>query len=162
MEDIITILIIVAGVAFKLFGMFKKDRPEVESESSVPGWDEFFDEVDNSEELRDVVQSDPELQRAYQAAQAQKEAQQRALQAAQAERDAALLEQQRAIAEMARQAQAANQSSMADESSEIYAQAADEPLEEESNPGDWAELIRCNRNEAIVISEILAPPAALR
>lgn len=162
MEDLITIVIILIGVGIKIFSTFKKNKPEVESEDAVPGWDEFLDEVENSDELREAVESDPELQRAYQAAQAQREAHQKALSAAQAERDAALLEQQRMLAEMAAKAQAANQSSMAGECSEIYAQSSDEQQDDESNPGDWAELIRNNRTEAIVISEILAPPAALR
>jgi len=40
------------------------------------------------------------------------------------------------------------------------------PIEEAETPdndaSDWAELIRNNRTEAVVINEILAPPAALR
>ena len=162
MEDLITIVIVVAAVAIKLFGMFKKNTPEVEDDSASPSWDEFLDEVENSDELKEMVQSDPELQHAYQAAQAQRDAQAQALSAAQAERDAALLEQQRVIAEMAAKAQAANRYSMAEESSEIYAESAADESGSENNPGDWAELIRNNRTEAIVISEILAPPAALR
>ena len=162
MEDLITIVIVVVAVAIKLFGMFKKNAPEPEADDSpVMSWDEFLDEVENNPELREAVESDPELQQGYEAAKLQQQMQAEELRKAQAERDAALLEQQRAIAEMAVKAQAANQSSIAEETSEIYAQKA--PEEENSNdPGDWAELIRCNRNEAIVISEILAPPAALR
>ena len=153
MEDLITIVIVVAAVAIKLFGMFKKNAPEPEADDSpVMSWDEFLDEVENNPELREAVESDPELQQGYEAAKLQQQMQAEELRKAQAERDAALLEQQRAIAEIL---------SIAEETSEIYAQKA--PEEENSNdPGDWAELIRNNRTEAIVISEILAPPAALR
>ena len=162
MEDLITIVIILIGVGIKIFSVFKKNKPEAESEESLPSFDEFLDEVENSEELREAVESDPELQRAYQAAMAQREAHTQALRAAQAERDAALLEQQRMIAEMAARAETVNQNSMAEESSEIYARTDSVESDNENNPGDWAELIRNNRTEAIVISEILAPPAALR
>ena len=162
MEDIITIAIILIGVGIKIYGAFKKNKPEVEESDNAPSWDEFLDEVENSDELQEAVESDPELQRAYQAAQARREAQKQALLAAQAERDAALLEQQRMIAEMAARAAAANQANTAEDSSEIYAQSDTDSPTEESNPGDWAELIRNNRTEAVVISEILAPPAALR
>ena len=162
MEDLIAIIIIVIGVAIKIFRAIKKRSPEPETDDS-PGmsWEEFLDEVENSPELREAVESDPELQQGYEAAKRQRQMQAEALRKAQAERDAALLEQQRVIARMAAQAQAANQSSTAEETSEIYAHKA--PEEESSNdPADWAELIRSNRTEAVVISEILAPPAALR
>ena len=67
------------------------------------------------------------------------------------------------IAEMAAKAQAANQSSLSEEKSAIYAENCDDDTAENApDPGSWAELIRNNRTEAVVISEILAPPAALR
>lgn len=162
MEDLITIVIIVIGVAIKIFGAIKKRSPEPEPDDTPDmSWEEFLDEVENNPELREAVESDPELLQGYEAAKRQRQMQAEALQKAQAEKDAALLEQQRVIAEMAVKAQAANQSSIAEETSEIYAQKA--PEEENSNdPADWAELIRNNRTEAVVISEILAPPAALR
>ena len=162
MEDLITIAIVLIGVGLKIYSSFKKNKPEVEESDNAPDWDDFLDDIENSDELREAVDSDPELQRAYQAAQARREAQQQALQAAQAERDAAMLEQQRMIAEMAARAEAANQANMTEDGSEIYAQSNTDSPAEESNPGDWAELIRNNRTEAVVISEILAPPAALR
>ena len=162
MEDLITIIIVVIGVAIKIFSAIKKRSPEPETDDS-PGmsWEEFLDEVENSPELREAVESDPELQQGYEAAKRQRQMQAEALRKAQAERDAALLEQQRVIARMAAQAQAANQSSTAEETSEIYAHKAQEE-ESANDPADWAELIRSNRTEAVVISEILAPPAALR
>lgn len=164
MEDLITIVIIVIGVAIKIFGAIKKRAPASESSDTPPvSWEEFLDEVESNPELREAVESDPELQQGYEAARLQQQRQAEAIARAQAERDAALLEQQRIIAEMAAKAQACNQSSMAEESSVIYQQEA-EKAESDSgnNPADWAELIRNNRTEAVVISEILAPPAALR
>ncbi len=165
MEDLITIIIIVVGVAIKIFSSVKKRDPESEREETPPtsSWDEFLEEVDKSPEMQEAIDSDPELQYALEQARLQKAAHEAALRQAQAERDAALLEQQRLIAEMAAKAQACNQSSMAEESSVIYQQEAENAeSDSESNPADWAELIRNNRTEAVVISEILAPPAALR
>ena len=166
MEDLITIIIIVIGVAIKIFGAIKKRAPAPESSDTPPvTWEEFLDEVENNPELREAVESDPELQQGYEAARLQQQRQAEALQKAQAEKDAALLEQQRVIAEMAARAQAANLSSMAEESSIIYTQngeGSDSRNEENNDPADWAELIRSNRTEAVVISEILAQPAALR
>ena len=165
MEDLITIIIIVVGVAIKIFSSVKKRDPESEREETPPpsSWDEFLEEVDKSPEMQEAIDSDPELQYALEQARLQKAAHEAALRQAQAERDAALLEQQRLIAEMAEKAQACNQSSMAAESSAIYRQEAESTeTDSENNPADWAELIRNNRTEAVVISEILAPPAALR
>ena len=165
MEDLITIIIIVVGVAIKIFSSVKKRDPESEREETPPpsSWDEFLEEVDKSPEMQEAIDSDPELQYALEQARLQKAAHEAALRQAQAERDAALLEQQRLIAEMAAKAQARNQSSMAEESSVIYQQEAENAeSDSENNPADWAELIRNNRTEAVVISEILAPPAALR
>lgn len=164
MEDIITIIIIIAGIAIKIFSSVKKRDPESEPETETQlSWDEFLEKADSDPELREMIDSDPELQYAYEQAKLQKAASENAILQAQAERDAALLENQRMIAEMAAKAQAINQSSMAEESSAIYAQNNESDDDEsQPDPGSWAELIRNNSTEALVISEILAPPAALR
>ena len=162
MEDIITIIIIIAGIAIKIFSSVKKRDSESETETQL-SWDEFLEKADSDPELREMIDSDPELQYAHEQAKLQKAASENAILQAQAERDAALLENQRMIAEMAAKAQAVNQSSMAEESSAIYAQNNESDDDEnQPDPGSWAELIRNNRTEALVISEILAPPAALR
>ena len=165
MEDLITIVIIIAGVLIKIFSSVKKRDPEPEREETPPpsSWDEFLEEVDKSPEMQEAIDSDPELQYALEQARQQQAAHEAALRQAQAERDAALLENQRVIAEMAAKAQAANQSSLSEENSAIYAENCDDDTAENApDPGSWAELIRNNRTEALVISEILAPPAALR
>lgn len=164
MEDIITIIIIIAGIAIKIFSSVKKRDPESEPETETQlSWDEFLEKADSDPELREMIDSDPELQYAYEQAKLQKAASENAILQAQAERDAALLKNQRMIAEMAAKAQAVNQSSMAEESSAIYTQNNESDDDEnQPDPGSWAELIRNNRTEALVISEILAPPAALR
>ena len=166
MEDIIPVIIVIAGIVIKLFSSLKKRDPEPEYGSTPPSsWDEFLDEVDKSPEMQEAIESDPELQYALEQARQQKAAHEAAIRQAQAERDAALLENQRVIAEMAARAQAANQSSMAEEDSVIYAQDNDVDVDAGKNapdPGSWAEFIRNNRTGALVISEILSPPAALR
>ena len=164
MEDLITIVIIVIGVAIKLFGAWKKHQPEQEADdASEMSWDEFLEEVDKNPELREVVSSDPDLQKGYQEAKLQQQMHAEQLKADQAEKDAALLEQQRILAEMALKAQAANELSAAGEISAIYTQIDSENnSESENSSAEWADLIRNNRTEAVVISEILAKPIALR
>ena len=162
MEDLITIIIVVIGVAIKIIGSLKKRDPEPESSSETMTWDEFIEAADKDPELQEMINSDPDLQAGLEQAKQQKAAHEAALRQAQIERDAALLAQQRAIEEMAEKAQAANQSSMAGECSEIYTNIPDDGGNEDDSAGNWAELIRSNRTEAVVISEILAPPAALR
>ena len=164
MEDIVPVIIVIAGIVIKLFSSQKKRDPEPEYGSTPPSsWDEFLEEVDKSPEMQEAVESDPELQYALEQARLQKAAHEAAIRQAQAERDAALLENQRVIAEMAARAQAANQSSMAEEDSVIYAQDNDDDAGKNApDSGSWAEFIRNNRTGALVISEILSPPAALR
>ena len=155
MEDLITILLIVIGVGAKIYSTLKKNRPEPEYESNAPSWDEFLESVEKTPELREYVDNDPELKSAFDEAQSARRAQQQALAQAQAERDAAILESQQRYAEMAevaaRQNQARGESVM-----------EDNPEEEARESMDWAALIRCNAAEAVVISEILAKPPALR
>ena len=156
MEDLITILIVVIGVGAKIYSFLKKNRPEPESESNAPSWDEFLESVEKTPELREYVDSDPELKSAFEEAERSRRAQQQALVKAQAERDAAILESQQRYAEMAEAAARQNQ-----ERGE-YVMAENPDDEEPRESMDWAALIRCNAAEAVVISEILAKPPALR
>ena len=74
MEDLITIIIVVIGVAIKIFSAIKKRSPEPEPDDTPDmSWEEFLDEVENSPELREAVESDPELQQGYEAAKRQQQ-----------------------------------------------------------------------------------------
>ena len=74
-----------------------------------------------------------------------------------------ILEEQQRYAELAAQAEKANKASIAGESSVIYT-SEDNGCECHNSvkASDWAELIRNNRREALIMSEILSPPSALR
>lgn len=164
MEDLITAIIIIAGVAINIYRAFKKRQTESEPDSNeTMSWEEFLTEAENSPQLREVIASDPELQAGLQQAKLQQQLQDEKLRQVQLEHDSEMLEMQKRYAQMAEQAQIANQSSMAEETSVIYTRPTDSvPPESGHNPTDWAELIRSNRTEAVIISEILAPPVALR
>ena len=153
MEDLITILIIVIGVGVKIYSALKKNKPVEEDKNNAPSWDEFLDSVEKTPELREYVENDPELKYALNEAEKSRRAQQQAL--AQAQADAAMLEAQQRYAEMAEAAARQNQ-----ERGEYV--MAENPEEESGETMDWAALIRCNAAEAVVISEILAKPPALR
>ena len=155
MEDLITILIIVIGVGMKIYSALKKNKPVEEDKNNAPSWDEFLDSVEKTPELREYVENDPELKYALNEAEKSRRAQQQALAQAQAERDAAMLEAQQRYAEMAEAAARQNQ-----ERGDYV--MAENPEEESGETMDWAALIRCNAAEAVVISEILAKPPALR
>lgn len=155
MEDLITILIIVIGVGVKIYSALKKNKPVEEDKNNAPSWDEFLDSVEKTPELREYVENDPELKYALNEAEKSRRAQQQALAQAQAERDAAMLEAQQRYAEMAEAAARQNQ-----ERGDYV--MAENPEEEPGETMDWAALIRCNAAEAVVISEILAKPPALR
>lgn len=148
MDDIIAIIIILIGFGIKIIGSMRKGAQERER-SSTGDWQEWNEfPVDPPEEVY-VPPADGYTQTVAQL---------------QAQKDAALLEAQRRYEAMAEQAMAVNQASRADETSEIYNTVSD-PETENSGPGDaadWAELIRNNRTEAVIIAEILAKPAALR
>ncbi len=155
MEDLITILIIVIGVGVKIYSALKKNKLVEEDKNNAPSWDEFLDSVEKTPELREYVENDPELKYALNEAEKSRRAQQQALAQAQAERDAAMLEAQQRYAEMAEAAARQNQ-----ERGDYV--MAENPEEEPGETMDWAALIRCNAAEAVVISEILAKPPALR
>ena len=147
MDDLIAVIIIVIGIAAKIYSNFKKSAPEPERESSLPeNWEQYFD-----------LPTEPD--RKSNSGWAEEEA---AQSAGQYEADAEMLESQRRYAEMAEQAAAMNQASCEDEESVIYQTPIEEAETPDNDASDWAELIRNNRTEAVVISEILAPPAALR
>ena len=74
-----------------------------------------------------------------------------------------ILEEQRRYAELAARAEKVNKASIAGESSSIYnSEVSDCDCGNSYIASDWAELIRNNRREALVMSEILSPPIALR
>ena len=156
MEDLITILIVVIGVGVKIYSALKKNKPVEEDKNNAPSWDEFLDSVEKTPELREYVENAPELKYTLNEAEKSRRAQQQALAQAQAERDAAILESQQRYAEMAEAAARQNQ-----ERGE-YVMAENPDDEEPRESMDWAALIRCNAAEAVVISEILAKPPALR
>lgn len=167
MEDLVPIIIVLIGVIIKIVTALKKNKPEPDAEDGETfSWEEFVESAEKDPEIREMIDSDAELRMAVEQAKQQKIAQENAIRQAQAqaEQDAALLEQQRILAEMAARAQASNQLSMANEISAVYVhcEESSEPSEDDEPTVDWAGLIRSNRTEAVVINEILAPPAALR
>lgn len=161
MEDLITIIIVIAAVIFKLRGVIKRDpaAPPAEKVDPKELLQELFGDGSTVEDTPVPEAAAPRMRKTAAPAQVHP-----AAESAAAARDAALLEAQKRYAAMAEQAEARNRSSLAEERSAIY-QTAGEVNDVENEPGksvDWAEFIRNNPTGALIASEILAPPAALR
>ena len=73
MEDLITIIIVVIGVAIKIIGSLKKRDPEPESSSETMTWDEFIEAADKDPELQEMINSDPDLQAGLEQANSRKQ-----------------------------------------------------------------------------------------
>ena len=155
MEDLITILIIVIGVALKIHGALKKNRPAEDAPVDKETWQELFGDGSTVET---VFAPEPEKTTL-------ETADSRAAAVENAQREAEMLDAQRRYMEMAKAAEERNRASVAGESSAIYQSAESASLdsaESSPEPVDWAEFIRNNPAGSVIAGEILARPAALR
>ncbi len=154
MEDLITILIIVIGVALKIHGALKKNRPAEDAPVDKETWQELFGDGSTVEPFAPVQEKAPV-----------ETVESRAAAAERAQREAAMLDAQRRYMEMAKAAEERNRASVAGESSLIYQSAAtseEDDAEKSPEVTDWADFIRNNPAGSVIAGEILARPAALR
>ncbi len=167
MDDIIAIIVIVAGLVIKVISSLRKQGPgSAEPPENDSSW-RSLEDILGQEEAREYEEArQAAMARAQQEASAQ---QQYARQEAerirrQAELDAGLLEQQRQLAALAAQAEELNRQNAAESMQFTAAPLMNEDADcnEDDENSSWAALIRNNPSEALILSEILSPPAALR
>ena len=155
MEEIITILIVVIGIGIKLFGALKKNTSETDADPT-DAWKVLLEGLSGKEPGSENTPESPAPRKTYSTGTVQDVRVYR-----QSQRDADLLAEQQRYAAMAAAA-AAKKRAAADDICACMQEENDAPENENYDPGDWAELTRGNRVEAVIMSEILSKPAALR
>lgn len=158
-KNIFWLVVVGIGIVIKLFEHFtsRNNNSSDTSFSSPPAqdreitWEELFANARRNNCQQEYSTAEPPAPEAYAYTEVSG--------------DVRILAEQQQYQMLAEQAAACNRSSVANESSAIYRVESETVQEQDTeDPAniDWVSIIRNNRTEAVILSEILSPPPSLR